>query len=324
MGCLLPVTELDELDFRIGREVGGSEANWWKARRSYAEIAKTIGVDDETVRLRLLRLRERGIVPVWRMLVNPSLLGCMEALVGAAVTDEARKETVLQGLRHLKGVHTVMDYRGPDVEAMLYYPNESALDQLRQSVQNVCNASSSWVWKLPVKPTELKMRTMDWRILAELQQDAWRDLKDVAEVLGVSMRTVQRRLSALVNGNAVYLSRVANIQAMPGLACNFIVNYSAVAQKHEADRLILASLPNIGASYTSAARMSAFGIMCSNYHDADSATAKIGAIPGVESVRMRIRKEIVAVPGWLESMVAQRAATNVQDVRSLSRGTQAT
>lgn len=314
------MTELDELDLKIVREVGGSEANRWKARRSYSAISRAIDVDEETIRLRLLRLRERGLLPSWRLLVNPVLLECREALVGASVANETQKEAVLHRLHSLEGVHTVKDYRGRDVEVVLYYPNESALDDLKQSVETICGASSSTVWRLPVKPTTVKMRRTDWRILAELQEDAWRDLKDVAEALGVSVRTVQRRISALVDGSAVHLAGVPKFEAIPGLVCNFIVTFSDSANKHEADRLILATLPNIGASYTSPARMSAFGIACSNYHDADSATATITAVPGVESVRMRIGKEVVAVSNWLKTMVDRRATGNVEGTRSLSRG----
>jgi DNA-binding Lrp family transcriptional regulator len=47
------------------------------------------------------------------------------------------------------------------------------------------------------------MRKLDWRIVDAMREDAWRDLDDVARLLGVSIRTVQRRLSAMKDGKAI-------------------------------------------------------------------------------------------------------------------------
>ncbi len=49
------VLNLDDLDMRIIRELGGSRPTQWNVRESYSNIARKLGVDEETVRMRVNR-----------------------------------------------------------------------------------------------------------------------------------------------------------------------------------------------------------------------------------------------------------------------------
>ena len=80
----------DDLDFRIIREIGGSRPIQWNVRESYSNIARKLGVDEETVRMRVNRARESGFLPELRMMVNPLLINCREANLDLEVESEER------------------------------------------------------------------------------------------------------------------------------------------------------------------------------------------------------------------------------------------
>ena len=68
------IHRLDDIDVRIIKELGSPSSLQWNLRETYSNIAKRVGFDEETVRRRLNRAKERGALPGWRMMVNPHLI----------------------------------------------------------------------------------------------------------------------------------------------------------------------------------------------------------------------------------------------------------
>ena len=86
---------LDNLDVRIFREFNNPGLPQWNVRGSFASTARRLGVDEETLRLRVVRLRARGIIPSWRIAINPRLLGYDET--GLDLEADAFERTVWGG-----------------------------------------------------------------------------------------------------------------------------------------------------------------------------------------------------------------------------------
>ena len=107
-------------------------------------------------------------------------------------------------------------------------------------------------------------------------------------------------------GRAVYLSRPPNVNVVGGLMCNFLVFCPDRDKKRAADEMILSTISRIGAADTLPEEYSSFGISCENFAEADKVTEKIKAIYGVESVRMRVVKEIIFVEDWLRYQITLR------------------
>jgi DNA-binding Lrp family transcriptional regulator len=89
---------LDSLDARIFSELSGAGSYQWDVRQSYSSIARKLEVDEETVRRRILRAEQRGLLGGWELVLNPYLIGrepvAMELKV--AGSDSARKLRVVQ------------------------------------------------------------------------------------------------------------------------------------------------------------------------------------------------------------------------------------
>jgi DNA-binding Lrp family transcriptional regulator len=296
----------DDLDFGILRELGGSNLSRWNVRESYSDIARKLGVDEETVRTRVKRAGERGLIPAWRVMVNPLLIGCREAHLELEVRDEGRKAEAVLKIKALDGVYGIVDFRGKEVAVLMYYEDHDSLERKVRQVESICGSQRLALLEKPSLSPSLKMRKLDWRIIDAMREDAWRDLEEVAKLLGVSVRTVQRRLSAMKDGRAIYLLRPPNTEAVTGLMCHFLVFFSDPRKKRAADYVIHSTFNRIGSSDTSPEQFSTFGISCQNYSEADRVTEKLKAIDGVKSVRMRVLKDIIVVQDWIGNEIEKR------------------
>lgn len=295
---------LDDLDFRIIRELGGSSSPQWNVRESYSNIAKKVGVDEETVRMRVKRARERGFLPAWRVMVNPLLIGCREANLDLEVKDEEHKTDAISKIKDVDGVHAIIDFRGKEIVLQFYYRDDESLAEKVRLVESICGSEKMALWNNPFLTPDASLKTLDWKIIDAMREDAWRDLDEVSKSLGVSSRTVQRRLTALVEGKAVYLSRPPNANVVGGLMCNFYVFCPDPNKKRTVDYQIHSTFTRIGASETSHEQFSNFGISCENFADADRVVEKMKAIDGVETVRMRVIKDIYTSQDWIKGQIA--------------------
>jgi DNA-binding Lrp family transcriptional regulator len=65
-----------ELTVSIMKELSITPSHW-NVKRSYSEVAKKLGVDEETVRSRVQSLRNTGFLLGWRLILSAKLLGRM-------------------------------------------------------------------------------------------------------------------------------------------------------------------------------------------------------------------------------------------------------
>ena len=291
---------LDDLDVRILRELNTPDSPEWKLRVSFTALARRLGVDEETVRLRVVRLRDQGVIPTWRLAINPRLLGCEESGIDLEVDDESAKGEVLARLHELPGVTQVADFWGPGILAIVWHDGPDAPRWLKQALRPPPAWTIRASWTSPFPEPTITMRTIDWRILSSMRDDARKDLRTVASALGTTVRTVHRRLSAITEGKAAFAVGTPNVDRTAGLLCNYLVQCTDVGRKRAADRAVHESIPRIGTYDTGPDRLSMFGVACENLAQAEEVLTRLRSLYQVDSVRMGVIRKIVAVDAWLD------------------------
>ncbi len=64
---------MDEIDARIVRELSGPDGTYpWNMRQSFTSIGRRLGVDGETIRRRIRRAEETGLLTGGEVVPNPS------------------------------------------------------------------------------------------------------------------------------------------------------------------------------------------------------------------------------------------------------------
>ncbi len=299
---------LDDLDVRIIKELGSPGSPQWNVRETYSNIGRRIGVDEETVRRRLKRAEAMGSLPGWKMMINPHLLGCRAAGVDIEVRDEEKKDEAVAAILRVDGVVKALDFRGKGLQVTLFYPDDDALKGKTEVIRSICGGAEPTVWEIRFPSPSTRMKGIDWRIVDAMLDDARRSLESVSGSVGVSVRTVERRLTALANGRAVYLQGTPNFRRFAGLSCVFLVHCPYGKKKGAVDNLVLSKVQRTELSNTCSDEYSTLVMLFDNLFEADDALAWIRGLDGVERVSMGIMRELFVEQGWLRDEIGKRIA----------------
>ncbi len=301
---------LDDLDVRIIKELGSPGSPQWNVRETYSSIARRIGVDEETVRRRLKRTEKLESLPGWRMMVNPHLIGYSAASMDLEVEDEARKGRAIAEIRRVDGIIKILDFRGKGMQVTLYHQNESALKTRSEHIGSICGSSKVTTWELGFPHPDIRMTATDWKIIQAMMSDARRSLEDVSRSVGVTARTVERRLTSMAEGRAVYLQGTPNFKLFAGLSCVFLMFRPDERKKSVADQAVLSKIRRTELSNTSSKWYSTFVNLFDNLSEADDTLKWIGGLEGVKDARMGIMKELIVVQDWLGEQIAKHILTH--------------
>jgi DNA-binding Lrp family transcriptional regulator len=295
---------LDNLDVRIFKELGSPSSLQWNVRETYSNIARRIGVDEETVRRRLKRAEKLGSLPGWRMMLNPHAIGCDAACVDLEVGNEERKEKTISEISQIEGVIKILDFRGNGLQVTLYYPNEEALRRKVKLIGSLSSSSSEpTVWEMRFPKTDIRMTKTDWMIVGAMLEDARKSLEDISKLVGVSTRTVERRLTKMSEERAVYLQGTPNFKNFAGLSCVYLVFCPDEEKKKAVDETVLTKVQRIELANTSAKQFSTFVTAFDNLSESDEFTKWLRSLEGVKSVKLGIMKQLFVVQDFLRKQI---------------------
>lgn len=299
---------MDDLDVRIIRELGSPSSPQWNVRATYSSVAKRIGVDEETVRRRVMKAEKLGSVPGWRTMVNPRLLGCEAAGVDLEVADAEDKDKSIAKISRIDGVVKILNFRERGIQVTLFHQHESALLRKTELMRSICRSPEPTVWRLGFPGPEIRMTVTDWKIIRAILDDARRSVNAVSEKVGTSARTVERRLTAMAEGRALYLQGTPNFRMLAGLSCVFLVFCPDERKKKLVDNVVLSKARRTELSNTTSKQFSTFVMAYDNLLEADDVLEWIRGLDGVESAKMGTMKELIVVQDWMRKEIAKRLA----------------
>lgn len=192
---------MDDTDLRIIQLTGAGPFLGPPRRRedsSPAALAKQLGISVETVRRRLTVLRNQGTLMGRGMWPNLRHLGLTASSYHFRLSPDFRRGPAIGEVAALRGVLSIYEFVGNDVCVDIVHANETAQAKLVRLIQDHLGgapAVAALQYMLPAP--KRKLTPLDWRILQAMQENADRDLGEVAKELHVARRTVARRLDAM-------------------------------------------------------------------------------------------------------------------------------
>jgi len=299
----LPLLSLDTLDIRIIKELQSPASFQWDPRKSYAALAEILGVDKETVRRRLVRMRKDGFLQGWQLVVNPHLIGREAASVELETVDPEAKGIAIPRIMLVEGVTLIFDFHGKGLQVLLFYESERALARRIQLIASICGGGKAIHWKLGFPPCAVEPRRTDWQIIAAMLRNPRRKFSDTAHEMKVSPRTVKRRMILMANGYAFFLQPVLNSEKFDAMGCRFLIICPDRIKKRLMEEKVLSRFSEIVFSHTAAEEHSLFTIICHNISKAEGIQEWIGGLDGVKEVRMDIVRKMMVVQEWLEEEI---------------------
>ena len=207
--------------------------------KSFRSIARDLGVDQGTVRSRMKRLQERHVLRGWLLGLSPGLTGHDVGQAWLLVKPEAEKGPLVDRLLSAPEVERVCVYLGPKV-SLLFLVRKGA--DPSEAVKGIADRiGPSWslhrggVIPIPTYP----LTETDSSIVRALRKDPWKPFPEVAREVGVSSRTVVRRVAKLSQDGAIYMLPVIDLDALHGvIPMELVVEYESIASRPMANSSI--------------------------------------------------------------------------------------
>lgn len=194
---------MDMTDAEIMRYVAAPAGFNWNPRESMAVIAQQVGIDEDTVRARIKKMKDHGVMQDWHVVINASVFGHQMSRIQTGPVDESNKAALRAQLALVDGVQWIFDLFQAGFGVVLYHASDVELERRRSLVGQITGTDPR-VWEIPMPPVEVTLDAKDWRILGRMLDDPRVPLSELATASGCSTKTVKRRLDRLADGKVAF------------------------------------------------------------------------------------------------------------------------
>jgi DNA-binding Lrp family transcriptional regulator len=302
---------VDDLDTRILRELIADvtlRSLQSDVRRSYAVIAKRLGIDEDTVRNRLRGLRETGFLREWCLGINPTVFGYQTSFIFAELHRTAEKDALLKKVAALPRVLWAVSYLGNSTGVLLSHPDQASLDGRLRSIRPRSGWKRFVVVNNTFPPVTARLTAVDWSIIRTLRRNPRMPFREIAVCLHLTARTVKRRLNRMIEQRALFVFPALDCHRLEGrILVTLAVFYSDPALKQDAEERLL-SIFSAYYLFTPSPEpiYAAYAFLVPALAVADEIRASAEALPGVRAVSLR---PIVAFENRLKDVFAEEVET---------------
>jgi len=296
----------DSVDFRILRELANPEFLQWNVRESYAGVAKKIGIDPETVRRRVRRMTENGAIRGWRLGIHPRIFGFVDVHVHLEVREPTTKSRAVAQLEKFEGIVLIRDFVGKELYVILY-AQPSDVDTKIGQIRGICQADDLTSWTDFLPPCSLEASATDWKMIWAMKDDPRKSVGRVAKEARLSVRTVNRRLSRLRDGRAVFLQFLPRAAKIAGVNGHFLIFCPDPQKRASAAQRIKSKFERAVFVGLSKPPYLICNVAFSNLQEVDEANDWVESLDGVQSTRVRILKDYSLPRDWLYEEIKKRA-----------------
>lgn len=273
-------------------------------RLSYKEVGDVVGLDEETVRQRVRRLQERGVIARWSVGVHPALFGRrLVRLELPALTGPARAKA-FEALCAMEGALHLFDFYGGRLALAFYGEAGAGFDRQLARIAALWAAPTTIV-EMRLPPLSVEPTSSDWRVVAALRRDPRAPYAELVARAGLSERTVRRSVERLVEGRAVWLMPIVEMERAEGsIPVAVRVFFADPRERGVADeRLKRLSGIVFAASHPDQTQVS-YGAR--RLAEVDELRHELEGMPGVARVEVDIMIRRVTPDAWIDVFVARR------------------
>jgi len=208
-------------------------------RKSFRSIARDLGVDQGTVRGRMRKFQEAGILRRWYLGVSPGLTGHNVGQAWLMVKAESHKSDVVESLLAASEVERVCTYLGPKVSLLFLIRRGANPDSVISNLQARAGSNLAVHRGGVVQVPTREVKQTDSAIIASLGGDPWKPYSKLAEEVGVSTKTIVRRVAMLSEDGAIYMLPDIDLRALQGIIpVELVVEYASQTSRAKANERI--------------------------------------------------------------------------------------
>ncbi len=109
----------------------------WNVKRSYSQVAKKLGIDEETARIRIQSLRESGFLLGWRLIPNAHLIGRESSILVLELEDIEAKDRAISQIGRIDGVVLIQSFYGKTLQVTVFSESEEELRKQMNAISSI-------------------------------------------------------------------------------------------------------------------------------------------------------------------------------------------
>lgn len=300
---------MDDLDVQIFRTLGtfpfGEETSDISRLNPWV-IARKLGANGRTVKLRLNRMQKYGFIQYFQIYPNFRLLGLSGAGYGFDVGNVRKKYEVIESCSLAEGITEIHNFMGGNVCIEFTYRDSRDEERRLQLLRRLTSCESPVKLYDRVMPNlvEKDLSNTDWMIIKALRYNALRPHSEVAQELGLTTKTVRKRFERMARNNAITVLPIINPSRLP----NTLTYAIQVFPIPEMWNTVMENVMKVLDQSCLLTRMyrpswAALYLTAETLAETEDNLIKVNQIEGVKDSYLLILKEIRDYSQWLDSTI---------------------
>jgi DNA-binding Lrp family transcriptional regulator len=254
-------------------------------------MGRKLGVSDTTIRERVERMTTSGLVREGPIMVNEDLLGLSSGVLSCDLESSTPKKQVVVGLSLVDGVYLIQTHLGSLIGIAFYYDGDKSLKRKVDLMSEIAGARSPRFTRIIFPRSSVSLSKTDWRIISAIKRHP-KSQEEISEELGISARTVRRRMDSMVEGGAIFAFPSGDHAGIrDGVMADLVMEYESPNTRHKVDGLLLDLLdrycifPGIWESY------SVYTLILPNVPSSQEILHTVRKVNGIRSARIELVEE---------------------------------
>lgn len=277
-----------------------------------ARIAKAIGVEPETVRARLEKMEETGFLRCYQVYPNLRHLGLMGSAYLFRVADDDKKAAAIAKAELVDGLAEVHNFLGAEMCLDLAFRSPAELSRKLKLLGEITGDKAPERFYDREMPQVVRPLTrLDWQILKALRNRARRPLGEVANEVGVSVKTVRRRHGQMARDGSFFAVPAVDASRAPGVIMYELLFYTSPGATRAAVPKILELLRDryLYHYVPASESLGNFDVLLAapSAGEIEEMRQAGGRIPGVVKVSALVFRGWAEHSAWLDAAIDERA-----------------
>jgi DNA-binding Lrp family transcriptional regulator len=288
---------LDKVDLGILKELlanNGTPPGTRVLRKSFRSMAKDLGVDQGTIRSRIKNFQEQRVLRGWYLGTSPGITGQSVIYAWLRVEPESSKEDVIEKLLSVEDVERVCNYLGPKVSLVLLHKNVPNADAALERLESLAGLGRSVHQQAAIRVPPQKIKPTDAALIGVLRRDPWMPDSVVAKEVGISAKTVKRRVTRLTEDGAISMLPIIDLKALQGIIpTELVVDYDSPESRPKVNGLIVSRVKEnlIFSNYTGP--YGYFALAVPNISQVELVTRWVRRLEGVRDVHSDALQDVI-------------------------------
>lgn len=274
-------------------------------------IADRVDRTPDTVKARIRGMEDDGVILGYQVLPNLAHLGLFSEAFYFEIDDTEDPTAVTDAVSDLDRILVLHEYLDGGLCVEFAYEDEAQRERTLAAACEITGDPQPCAFYDGAMPeVDRELSNLDWRILDSLRWQALKPLREVAEEVGVTRRTVKRRYDRMADEGSFVTVPILDPSQAPGLILFELMFFAEPGTDRELANTILSTYEDRQVYHyvPSAESLGNLNILCFARTPAEIEKLRRegGSLPGIDRVEAALFSRFVDRSGWIDNEIQVR------------------